>query len=559
MRVRLPFRTVLSCDIGTREGKPRVEGYAADGLAASGEVLPPDLARVAAAAEAAEPGSGPVAVRAVRMIRAAGRLAALDDMEALAVEESRRIGCESLQLALDNQAYEEARLPGVTGSDGVRRTRLEDSGASLLSMLGDVTVRRVAYRSGQRGVNALHPRDAVLNLPPGGFSWQVRKLAEMTCRSGTYESAREIIEAATGVLIGKRQLQEMMEDCAAGAEAFAEDRPVPQAPVLTGPDGQEQAALGVASADGKGVSMLQDALREETARKAARKEKTHARKLGSGEKAGNKRIAETGVVYDCVPPDGEPRTAEEIMHRPHGEPARHPQALNRWYTCGIVSSCAAVIACVFAEIDRRDPARKRQWIALADGNTHQIDIFRAEAGKRGMTMPILIDLIHVIEYLWKAARCFTPAGDNPAAEKQVAIWGTDILLGNSRGVIADIERQAAANPPAPGSEHEKNIRRTCHYLTAKEPYLDYPAALASGWPISTGVIEGACRHLIGDRMGITGARWSLKGAQAVLWMRAIHASGDTAAYWNHHIRQEYQRNHLSKFQDPPGSTLAPAA
>ena len=192
----------------------------------------------------------------------------------------------------------------MTGSDGVRRTRLEDSGVSLLTVLGDVTVRRVAYRSGQRGVNALHPRDAVLNLPPGGFSWQVRKLAEMTCRSGTYGSAREIIEAATGVLIGKRQLQEMMEDCAAGAEAFAEDRPVPQAPVLKGPGGQGQAALGVASADGKGVSMLQDALREETARRAARKEKTHARKLGSGEKAGNKRIAETGVVYDCVPRTG---------------------------------------------------------------------------------------------------------------------------------------------------------------------------------------------------------------------------------------------------------------
>ena len=121
MRSELRYR-----DEGREES--RVEGYEADGLAVSGEVCVPDLARVAAAAEVAERGYGPVAVRAVRMIRAAGRMAALDDMEALAVEEGRRIGCESLQLALDNQAYEEARLPGVTGSDGVRRTRLEDSG-----------------------------------------------------------------------------------------------------------------------------------------------------------------------------------------------------------------------------------------------------------------------------------------------------------------------------------------------------------------------------------------------------------------------------------------------
>ena len=72
----------------------------------------------------------------------------------------------------------------MTGSDGVRRTRLEDSSTSLLTVLGDVRVRRVAYRPGGKGVPALHPRDAVLNLPPGGFSWQVRKLAEMTSGPG---------------------------------------------------------------------------------------------------------------------------------------------------------------------------------------------------------------------------------------------------------------------------------------------------------------------------------------------------------------------------------------
>ena len=145
----------------------------------------------------------------------------------------------------------------------------------------------------------------------------------------------------------------------------------------------------------------------------------------------------------------------------------------------------------------------------------------------------------------------------PAAESQVTGWGEAILLGKSRDVVADIQRRAAANPPRPGSEHAKNIRKTVHYLQAKEPYLDYPAALAKGWPISTGIIEGACRHLVGDRMGVTGARWSLAGAQSVLWMRAIHASCDTGPYWDHHIRQEHQRNHLSRYQDPPAAlTLA---
>ena len=100
----------------------------------------------------------------------------------------------------------------------------------------------------------------------------------------------------------------------------------------------------------------------------------------------------------------------------------------------------------------------------------------------------------------------------------------------------------------PGGEHDRIIRTTVHYLDAKQPFMDYPRALAEGWPIATGVIEGACRHLVADRMGITGARWGLAGAQAMLWLRAIDASGDTSAYWDWHIGQERQRNHLSRYQ-----------
>jgi hypothetical protein len=92
-------------------------------------------------------------------------------------------------------------------------------------------------------------------------------------------------------------------------------------------------------------------------------------------------------------------------------------------------------------------------------------------------------------------------------------------------------------------------RKTLSYLENKQPYLDYPRALANGWPIATGVIEGACRrHHVHDRMGITGARWSVEGAQAILWLRAIRANGDLDAYWNWHTQQEHQRNHLSRYQ-----------
>ena len=356
----------------------------------------------------------------------------------------------------------------------------------------------------KKGVADLHWRDAVLNLPPYGHSWQLQRFAEMACRSGSFQDGHDLVLAATGVSTGKRQLEEIVARAAADAEEFAAGRPVPDAPVIAGPDGEERPAVLGMSADAKGVSMRPDALRAETARKAAKRDRKGDKRLGSGEKQAKKRMAETGAVFDSLPPDGQARTPQDIMVRPAGQPPRTPQALNKWYTCGITATCAEVIAQVMAEAGRRDPELQRDWLALVDGNAHQIACLQNEAADQGKAITILIDFIHVIEYLWKAALAFTPPGDTRATEDQVTAWGLDILAGNSRGVIAGITARAAADPPRPGGEHEKNIRKTTHYLQAKEPFLGYPAALAKGWPIATGIIEGACRHIIGDRLGITG-------------------------------------------------------
>jgi hypothetical protein len=174
-------------------------------------------------------------------------------------------------------------------------------------------------------------------------------------------------------------------------------------------------------------------------------------------------------------------------------------------------------------------------------------MIRAQAAARGIDLVIVIDFIHVLEYLWKAAWCFHPPRD-PAIEAWVTAQGLGILHGRAAQVSGTIRQLAAGRPPQPGSEHAKIIRKTLTYLDAKQPYLDYPRALAEGWPIATGVIEGACRHLVQDRMGITGARWGLEGAQAILWLRAIRANGDLDTYWNWHLQQEHHRNHLSRYQ-----------
>ena len=526
-----------------------MEGYAAGWPVAGGE---PAMAALEAAGDAVAAGLGRVMVQVACLFAAAAGTETLAGMEQAAVEASREIGLGALQLALDAQAGAEVPLPGLAGADGHWRGCREKSATTVVTMLGPVAVRRIAYRSRSKGVPDLHWRDAVLNLPPCGYSWRLQQLAEMACRAGSFQHGHDLVLAATGASIGKRQLEEILARAAADAEAFAAGRAVPDAPVIAGPGGEERLAVLGMSADAKGVAMRPDALREDTARKAAKRDRKGEKRLGSGEKQAKKRMARDRCrLRFPAPGRGAPHPAGG-----HGPPARdappHPAGGEQVvHLRGITAGCAEVIARVFGEADRRDPARERDWLALVDGNARQISCFQAEAAKRGKDITILIDFIHVIEYLWKAALCFTPPGDTRATEDQVTAWGLDILAGSSRHVAAGIAARAAADPPRPGGEHDKNIRKAIHYLQAKEPYLCYPAALAKGWPIATGIIEGACRHIVGDRLGITGARWSLPGAQAMLWMRAIAASGDLDPYWNWHITREHHRNHLSKLRNPP--------
>ena len=522
---------VLKCEIGIAEGKPQVEQYGLDELAAS--------------ADAVVAGLGPLAAGLARLAAEAGRAVTLDEMELLVAGRGRELLRGVVQLSLDAQAAAEVRLAEVTGEDGVRRARAERGHRlTVVTTLGKVIVRRIAYRAGVKGVPSLFPRDAVLNLPPLGYSWPLQRLAEMFCRSGSYEQAHEFVHAATGVGIGKRQLEQITVAAAADAERFCQDRNRDQAAAVPAAGEQEQDLPPLAiSADGKGVAMLPQARRRRT-KAPEQKVRTFGKRAGTGEKKGCKRMAETGAVFDVIPQ--QPRTPEQVMRPDPGEKAP-PRAENRWYACDITAGRDVTIGKIFDEADRRDPGHARTWIALADGDNHQLGLFQAQAAARGITLVILIDFIHVLEYLWKAAWCFHAPRD-PAMEDWVIAQALDILHGRAGAVIARIGQLAAAHPPEPGGEHAKIIRKTLSYLENKQPYLDYPAALAAGWPIATGVIEGACRHLVQDRMGITGARWGLPGAQAILWLRAIYASGDHDTYWAWHIRQEQQRNHLSRYK-----------
>ena len=449
---------------------------------------------------------------------------------------------------LDLLAGREVRRHDVTGEDGVLRTRAEKGRERpLATKFGQVTVSRIAYRA--PGAPNVHPLDAALNLPEEKHSHGLRKLAAVEAVRGSHEGAAAAVTRATGVKIGKRQAEELVLRAACDVDGFCGDRCPDPAP--------DDHAL-VLTFDGKGIVMRPDALRPATAKAAAAAEGKLATRLSPGEKHGRKRMAELACVYDAVPV---PRTPEDIISttaqqrrkkkaqaaKPEGKgKPREPQANGKWLTASVTSDIPAVIAVAFGEAERRDPGRRRKWAVLVDGNNAQIEAVTAEAARRGVTVTIIIDFIHVLEYLWQAAWSFFDKGE-PASEEWVAGQARKILHGKARQVAAGIRRRATACGYS--AQERAGADECARYLENKKDYLGYPAALAKGWPIATGVIEGACRHIVKDRMDITGARWGLEGAEAILKLRALTASGDFDAYWRYHLRREHERIHHAKYRE----------
>ncbi len=197
------------------------------------------------------------------------------------------------------------------------------------------------------------------------------------------------LERATGQHLGKRQVEALTAWAAVDVEAFYDTR------VREAQAGVESDLL-VISADGKGIVMRPDALRPATAKAAAAATNKLQCRLSKGEKRNRKRLAEVGAVYDLTPVA---RTPADVLASKAGEtPPPAPKAGAKWVTASVVDDAATVIATVFDEAERRDPTHARRWVALVDGNNHQIDRIEAEAQTRGVDVAIVVDLIHVLEY-----------------------------------------------------------------------------------------------------------------------------------------------------------------
>jgi len=264
-------------------------------------------------------------------------------------------------------------------------------------------------------------------------------------------------------------------------------------------------------------------------------------------------MATVAAVYTIAPFLRKP---EDLIRENARDGPTRPRPEQKRVWASLEKTPEEVIEKAFEEAYSRDPEHRKKWVALVDGNKPQIRILRRMAKKKGIDLTVIVDVIHVIEYLWDAGRVFYPSG--PELEDWVRVRLVEILRGNAGHVAGGMRRSATLRSLT--SAERKPVDACANYLLTYGPYLKYNDYLAKGFPIATGVIEGACRHLVKDRMQVTGARWSLIGAEAVLRLRALRSSHDFDEYWTFHESKEYERNHRALYAEgsvPP--TIKPDA
>jgi hypothetical protein len=471
----------------------------------------------------------------------------------LASDEMIRKTHSELEAMLDGQGKEWARLmleenlrlraqleqeTKVTGADEVERRRVRDSERHLETLLGRVVVPRLAYQA--PGTTDLHPMDGALNLPREIFSHGVRRLVARQAATLSFDEVVDTVCELTGASIGKRQVEELAIRAAQDFDAFYEQR-------AAGRDPKDD--LLVISTDGKGIVMRHEDLRDGTRRAAEKSKRKVETRLTPGEKSNRKRMAQVATVYSIAP---FPRGPADILHSLRDKSdvsTKRPRPTDKRVWASVEKSARTVIREAFDEALRRDPDKRRRWVVLVDGEPTQLRAVKAEAKRADVKVTIIADIVHVLEYIWNAARALF-GESNAKAEAWVEDRLLALLNGRSGGDVAKTIRWWEARAKKLDAAAHAAIDKSCGYLAdrSRTRLLKYQEALKDGLPIATGVIEGACRHVVKDRMDRTGARWSLTGAEAVLRLRALRASKDFDAYWSFHLERDRERNHAASYE-----------
>lgn len=454
--------------------------------------------------------------------------------------EIREVGRRLIQAHMDLRALRERQLPPPEAAPEGAKPRL--LARNLDTILGTVRVQRVAWQARQRAT--IIPLDRDLDLPRELYSYGVQRFVAEQAETMSFGRTGLALRAM-GVEVPRRQREQIVLRMAKDFDDFYETRP------RAANDTLRPGALLVMSADSVGVRVVHGSLREDTRRAA---EAAAEAFVAAGSVRGDPMEPRVGHTHSCRmavvtmnwDQDPQPRRAEDILEQFKPKAARElpevklPRPQNRRVRGTVARSQEDAIWEMFEESQRRDPDHTRPWVALIDGSTSQREQILREARERGVKVTLVLDLIHVLHYLWDCGKALH-GGVTVGAQDWVTEQTRVLLTTPITSMVTTLRKQVTTGKTPTGAK--KALRRCATYLENNAVALDYVNALASGYPIATGNIEGACRYLIRDRMDITGARWTTAGAEAMIKIRALQKSGDWEEYCGFHFHQEHMRSY----------------
>jgi hypothetical protein len=420
----------------------------------------------------------------------------------------------TLTVAGDSPSDPDQELPRLDQ----RRTR------PYLSIFGEIAIERTCY--GHDRVEAA-PLDAQLHLPQRQYSYLLQQWLGSFVVDDAHAEAIRKLGTILGLELTVRASEDLNREQASDVEVFQDRLPVP--------DAAEEGPLLVVTADCKGVPLVRKALPPDEETDPPLPPLANPRR-GKGEKANKKKMAAVGAVYTIEP---FVRTADEVIEEVMRTKARkrRPSPQHKRVRAELLVGKVALFLWLADEVIRRNPQGSKPVIFLSDGE-------RALHDRQSEYLPentvCILDLFHVMERLWKVAWCvFDERTQKHEAHQWVEERLKRLLEGKVDAVIRGMRYQATQRGLK--GQKRKTVRDAADYLERNRGRMKYDEYLAAGYPIGSGVVEGACRHLVKDRMERTGMRWLPSGAQAMLDLRATYLNGEWNAFWNFHVAQEDER------------------
>ena len=443
------------------------------------------------------------------------------------------LGAQLLLLFFLQRAAKRPKEP-VHAADGTALDYHSLRPTSYYSVFGKLQFRRHYYHApGHAGVC---PLDAELSLPPRCYSDLLRDWAEYCVTSESYGESIRVIQHILGLSISIQALETGVQEDAVDVEAFYEQKAVPP-PETEGP-------ILVIQVDGKGVPMV----REEPAPRQARR--------GKGQKRTKKKEAVVTAVYTIEPYHRTPEDVVEALMREWegGETAQgkatmprrqRPMPVGKEVRATLKGKDTAFDR-LAQRVEQREGDHIQQRVALTDGD----DALQGRVCDRFSSFKLILDIIHALEYLWDAANAVlgeTHPQRTPWVREQLLL----ILSGDTSTVIQTL--QDLAQDPTLSPSQLKVLNTTIGYYQRNLPYMRYDHYLAQGWPIGTGVVEGACGHLVKDRFEQSGMRWTKTGAQPLLDLRAVRVNDDWHKYHDFRRQRQHQRLYGSRGTASPST------